>query len=72
MPKNKDLTEKSRLLADGYHKVFGNDLISVILYGSAVTNEYIPKKSDLNFLIVLSEGNLNMGISPFYIGGFEW
>ena len=55
MARRKDPTEISRLLADDYRKVFGNDLISVILYGSAVTDEYIPKKSDLNFLIVLSE-----------------
>jgi len=44
-----------KLLADDYHKVFGNRLISVTLYGSATTQEYVPKKSDLNFLIVLSE-----------------
>lgn len=55
MTKDNHITETSRLLTDEYHKVFGNDLISVILYGSAVTEEYIPKKSDLNFLIVLSE-----------------
>ena len=55
MAKDNHITETSRLLADDYRKVFGNDLISVILYGSAVTEEYVPKKSDLNFLIVLSE-----------------
>jgi predicted nucleotidyltransferase len=55
MTKDNHITETSRLLTDEYHKVFGNDLISVILYGSAVTEEYIHKKSDLNFLIVLSE-----------------
>ena len=46
---------KARLLADDYRNVFGDDLVSVILYGSSVTKEYDPNKSDLNFLIVLSE-----------------
>jgi hypothetical protein len=30
----------------------------VVLYGSALTSEYMPKKSDLNFLIVLSEAGI--------------
>ncbi len=55
MAKTEDVTETSRLLAGDYRKVFGDQLISVILYGSALTEEYSPKKSDLNFLIVLSE-----------------
>ena len=55
MARETNITETSRLLADDYRKVFGNHLISVTLYGSAVTDEYIPKKSDLNFLVVLSE-----------------
>jgi len=33
---------------------FGKELISVILYGSAVTPDYHPKKSDANFLVVLT------------------
>jgi predicted nucleotidyltransferase len=55
MAMDNHISETSRLFAEGFHKAFGNDLISVILYGSAVTEEYVPKKSDLNFLIVLSE-----------------
>ena len=50
-----EVTNKARLLADDYRNVFGDDLVSVILYGSSVTKEYDPNKSDLNFLIVLSE-----------------
>ena len=38
-----------------YQSVFGDDLISIILYGSGARGEYVPKKSDLNFLIVLAE-----------------
>jgi predicted nucleotidyltransferase len=55
MAKKTQITETSQLLVNDYHKVLGNDLISVILYGSALTEEYVPKRSDLNFLIVLSE-----------------
>ena len=50
-----EVMNKARLLADDYKNLFGDDLVSVILYGSSVTKEYDPNKSDLNFLIVLSE-----------------
>jgi hypothetical protein len=42
-----------------YQKAFGSDLLSIILYGSGARGEYIPKKSDLNFMIVLSENGMN-------------
>jgi len=38
-----------------YRKIYGDALISVILYGSAAGEDYRPGKSDLNFVIVLSE-----------------
>ena len=38
-----------------YQEIFRDDLKSIILYGSGARGEYIPKKSDLNFLIVLTE-----------------
>lgn len=38
-----------------YKNTFGDDLIAIILYGSAARGEYIYKKSDINFLIVLNE-----------------
>ncbi len=38
-----------------FKKVYGEDLIAIILYGSAARGDYIYKKSDINFLIVLSE-----------------
>jgi predicted nucleotidyltransferase len=53
-----EVLSKARLVADDYRKGFGEDLLSVILYGSSVTKEYDPKKSDLNFLIVLSEAGI--------------
>jgi len=42
-----------------YKNAFGDELIAIILYGSAARGEYIYKKSDINFLVVLSE----MGIT---------
>ena len=41
-----------------YKNSFGEDLISVILYGSAARGEYVYKKSDINFIIVLSENGI--------------
>ncbi|MBN1999558.1 hypothetical protein JW935_18535 [candidate division KSB1 bacterium] len=38
--------------------VFGGDLIAIILYGSGARNEYIYKKSDINFLVVLTEDGI--------------
>jgi hypothetical protein len=38
-----------------YRRIFGDDLISIILHGSAVGEDYIPGKSDLNFLITLTD-----------------
>ena len=42
-------------IIEDYRKIYGDDLISVILYGSAAGGDYRPGKSDLNFMIVLSE-----------------
>jgi hypothetical protein len=50
-----EITHKARWVADDCRNAFGDDLISVILYGSSTTSEYDPKRSDLNFLVVLSE-----------------
>jgi predicted nucleotidyltransferase len=38
--------------------VYQNDLESVVLYGSGAKGEYIRKKSDINFLVVLSENGI--------------
>jgi len=35
--------------------VYNSDLTSIVLYGSGAKGEYVPKKSDINFLIVLSQ-----------------
>ncbi len=42
-------------ITDEYQQIFGADLISIILYGSGAGEDYIPGKSDLNFLITLTD-----------------
>ncbi len=36
-------------------EIFGEDLISIVLYGSGATGEYRPGTSDINFLVVLKD-----------------
>ncbi|NVM57311.1 MAG: hypothetical protein HWN51_04240 [Desulfobacterales bacterium] len=60
MPKvPKDPEEIFSGIIDDYKQLFGNDLISIILYGSAASADYIPGKSDVNFMIVLSEKGID-------------
>jgi hypothetical protein len=40
---------------DDYKAALGEDLVSIVLYGSGAGADYLPGKSDLNFMIVLSE-----------------
>jgi predicted nucleotidyltransferase len=47
-------------IIDDYKGLFGEDLISIILYGSAASGDYIAGKSDINFLIVLSERGIDL------------
>jgi len=47
-------------LTNDYKELFGEDLISIILYGSGARGDYIPKRSDLNFLILLTEDGIEM------------
>lgn len=42
-----------------YKKVFGADLVSILLHGSGARGEYIQKKSDINFIVVLTEAGMN-------------
>ena len=38
-----------------FKDLYGNDLVSILLYGSAVGSDYRPGKSDINFMIVLTD-----------------
>ena len=42
---------------DDVRTVFGEDLVSVVLFGSGARGEYIPKKSDINFLVVVKDNS---------------
>ncbi|MEA2014530.1 MAG: nucleotidyltransferase domain-containing protein [Thermodesulfobacteriota bacterium] len=46
-------------ITEDYRKIYSDALLSVILYGSAAGGDYRPGKSDLNFLIVLSEKSID-------------
>ena len=45
-------------LKQDYVALFGDDLVAIILYGSGARGEYVPKKSDINLLIVLSDNGI--------------
>jgi len=42
-------------ITEGFKDIFKDDLISILLYGSGAGDDFIPGKSDLNFLIIVSE-----------------
>lgn len=42
-------------IIEDFKKLFADNLISIILYGSGAGGDYKPGKSDLNFLVILSE-----------------
>ncbi len=47
--------EITEAFAQDYKALFGDELVSVILFGSGASGTYVPKKSDINFLIVVTE-----------------
>ncbi len=50
------------------NRLFGDELVSIILYGSAVGTDFRPGKSDLNFLVVLTENGIKqVGGAGHYI-----
>ena len=52
--KPQDPKEIFQEIITDYKKAFGDDLVSIVLYGSAAGQDYRPGKSDINFMIVLS------------------
>lgn len=54
----KDPKEIFPEIINDYQDVYGDDLVSILLYGSAAGKDYRPGKSDLNFMIVLSEDGI--------------
>lgn len=46
-------------IAGEYQRIFGAHLISIVLYGSGAGEDYIPGKSDINFLITLTDQGID-------------
>lgn len=42
-------------ITDAYRRIFGADLISIVLFGSGAGEDYLPGTSDINFLITLTD-----------------
>lgn len=42
-----------------FQKTLGMDMVSLFLYGSAAAGHYVPGKSDVNFMIILTEAGLD-------------
>ena len=45
-------------LTQDYLKVFGGELVSLIVYGSAAAGSYVKGKADINLLVVLSPAGI--------------
>ncbi|MEW6333829.1 MAG: hypothetical protein AB1558_06140 [Thermodesulfobacteriota bacterium] len=42
-------------ITDAYQRIFGADLLSIILFGSGAGEDYLPGTSDINFLVTLTD-----------------
>jgi hypothetical protein len=56
---------------DDYRTIYGEDLISIVLYGSGAQGAYIPRRSDLNFLVVLTDEGIK-GLSRAFKVVAKW
>jgi len=45
-------------ITNAYKALFGDDLVSIILYGSATGQDFRPGKSDINFMVVVTEDGI--------------
>lgn len=58
--------ETIKKFSEEMESLFGNNILSLALYGSAAGDNFNSKRSDINFLIVLSK--IDMGILRRYAG----
>lgn len=58
MAKINNPVELARKISGEYLAVYGTDLVSVVLYGSAAGGDFNPARSDINTLVVLSQVTL--------------
>jgi len=49
----RDIEKSIDAFCEDVSEAAGEDLRAIVLYGSAATGDYVPRKSDLNFLIVV-------------------
>jgi len=54
----KDPKEIFPEVTDDFKAIFGDGLIAIIAYGSAVSGDYIAGQSDINFIVVVSEDRM--------------
>ena len=60
-------------IVNGLRDLFADDLVSVILYGSAASGDYVPGKSDINFMIVVTDEGIGRIDQAFdLVAGFEF
>lgn len=50
-----DPMEIKQDIINDYKELFGDDLVSIIMYGSAARRDFVPGRSDINLMIVLSD-----------------
>lgn len=55
---NQNVDEIVRRFAEDVQQVYGDDLLAVILYGSAASGEYVKGKSNINCLVLLKQVTL--------------
>ncbi len=41
-------------VTEDFKRIFGKDILALILYGSGAAGDYVPGKSDINFLVLLT------------------
>ncbi len=58
MEKNSKLNSAIDIFSKDLKILFGNDLLSIILTGSAAGGGFNPKFSDINFLVILTENGI--------------
>ena len=58
-------------ITDDYKALFGDDLVSIILYGSATGKDFRPGTSDINLMIVLTEDGIDDVDRSFEVVG-KW
>jgi len=55
---SEDLQKVLNDFSSELNKIYKDSLISVILYGSASSGEYVPHRSDVNVLVVLTDSGV--------------